>query len=159
MVSFKSAIFAHLIDMTLKEIVSVSGKPGLHKIIGKRSNGIIVESLDASPKRFPVVYTQKVSILEDISMFTYNGDVKLKEVLGHLHDRVKEGLTLPGKQSTAGELRTFFAAVLPEFDQERVYPSDILKLANWYQILAAHVSMDELLAPEEETGDEEEKAE
>lgn len=136
--------------MTLKEIVSVSGKPGLHKIIGKRNNGIIVESLDATQKRFPVVYTQKVSILDDISMFTYNGDVKLREVLASLHARVQEGLALPGKQSTAGELRNFFAAVLPEFDQERVYPSDILKLSNWYQIMAAHTNLEELLAPEEE---------
>jgi hypothetical protein len=68
----------------LSDIVSVSGKPGLHKLVGKRSNGLIVESLDGSGKRFPTSLTQKVSFLSDISMYTYDGDEKLEVILKKL---------------------------------------------------------------------------
>ena len=70
----------------LSEIVSVAGKPGLQKLIGNRANGLIVESLDAAGKRFPTSLTQKVSFLSDISMYTYDGDEKLEEILKKLHN-------------------------------------------------------------------------
>jgi hypothetical protein len=145
--------------MTLKEVVSVSGKPGLHKIIGRRPNGIIVETLDDQKKKFPVVYTQKVSILEDISIFTYDGDVKLKDVLKNMKETLGDDLPAINKKSSSDEVRAFFRTILPEFDEERVYPSDVLKLTQWYAILNDQNQWDSLLADEEESeehGEEEE---
>ncbi len=144
--------------MTLKEVVAVAGKPGLHKIVGRRPNGIIVESLDDQKKKTPVVYTQKVSILDDISMFTYDGDVKLREVLLNMNNKLGAQDAPVNKKSSPDELRAFFREVLPEFDENRVYPSDILKLCQWYAILYSQTELHELLKEEQdEAGAEEEE--
>lgn len=136
----------------LSDIVSVSGKPGLYKIVGKRTNGLIVESLDAEKKRFPTNLSHKVSFLSDISMYTYEGDEKLDTVLKLLHDQVYGGLALVGKKSSGDEIRSFFRKVMENFDEGQVYNSDILKLVSWYAILKDFVDFNNLV----EAGDEEE---
>lgn len=138
----------------LTEIVSVSGKPGLQKVVGKRSNGLIVESLDGTNKRFPTSLTQKVSFLSDISMYTYEGDEKLENILKTLHDQVSAGLALVTKKSSGEEVKEFFRKVLPNFDEDQVYNSDILKLVSWYTILKDQLDFNALTPSEEE---EEEK--
>lgn len=137
----------------LKDIVSIGGKPGLHKIIGQRSNGLIVESLEDG-KKFPTSITQKVSILSEISMYTYEGDASLRDVMAKLHEKVQGGLGLITKKSGSDEVKNFLRDILPDFDENKVYTSDILKLVNWYQILAAKCDMDELLKEEEEAKEE-----
>lgn len=132
----------------LKDIVSISGQPGLHLIIGKRANGLIVETLDASKRRFPTSLTQKVSILEDISIYTYEGDIKLIEVFRNLHQLVNNGFELVGKNNSNDEVKAFFRKVVPEYDEEKVYVSDMLKVSLWYQILKDAISFD--AAPSEE---------
>jgi hypothetical protein len=132
----------------LKDIVSISGQPGLHLIIGKRANGLIVETLDASKRRFPTSLTQKVSILEDISIYTYEGDIKLIEVFRNLHQLVNNGFDLVSKNNSNEEVKTFFRKVVPEYDEEKVYVSDMLKVSLWYQILKDSISFD--AAPTEE---------
>jgi hypothetical protein len=132
----------------LKDIVSISGQPGLHLIIGKRANGLIVETLDASKRRFPTSLTQKVSILEDISIYTYEGDIKLIEVFRNLHQLVNNGFDLVSKNNSNEEVKTFFRKVVPEYDEEKVYVSDMLKVSLWYQILKDAISFD--AAPSEE---------
>lgn len=122
-------------ELKFKDIVSISGKPGLNVVIGKRPNGLIVETLDEAKKRFPTLLTHKISFLVDISMYTVEGDVKLAEVLKSLHEKVLNGLALPEKNSSAEDLKNFFSQVLPEYDQEQVYNSDIHKLVAWYKIL------------------------
>ena len=112
----------------LKDIVSISGQPGLHLIIGKRANGLIVETMDASKRRFPTSLTQKVSILEDISIYTYEGDIKLIEVFRNLHQLVSNGFDLVSKNNSNEEVKTFFRKVVPEYDEEKVYVSDMLKV-------------------------------
>jgi hypothetical protein len=134
----------------LSDIVSVSGKPGLHKLVGKRANGLIVESLDGSKKRFPTSITQKVSFLSDISMYTYDGDEKLEVILKKLHEAVKGGLALITKKSTGEEVQAFFRKLVENFDEEQVYNSDILKLAAWYTILKEELDFNNLSKSEEE---------
>lgn len=128
----------------LTEIVSIGGKPGLHRIVGRRPAGIIVETLDDKKKRFPGSITEKISILEDISIYTYEGDIKLAEVLKVLHQKVKDGLELISKKNSGEEIKAFFREVLPEYDEDQVYNSDIIKLVNWYQILRDHIDIDQL---------------
>ncbi|PCJ67145.1 MAG: hypothetical protein COA58_02175 [Bacteroidetes bacterium] len=133
----------------LSDIVSVSGKPGLHKLVGQRSNGLIVESLDASKKRFPTSITQKVSFLSDISMYTYDGDEKLEEILVKLNKEALGGLTLISKKSNGEEVQTFFRKLVENYDEDQVYNSDILKLVSWYKILKDFVDFDNLSESEE----------
>ncbi|MDC1395482.1 DUF5606 domain-containing protein [Bacteroidia bacterium] len=133
----------------LSEIVSVSGKPGLHQLVGRRANGLIVESLDAAKKRFPTSLTQKVSFLSDISMYTYDGDEKLEDILVKLNNEVKGGLTLITKKSSGEEVQAFFRKIVENFDEDQVYNSDILKLVSWYSLLKNLLNFDNLTEPEE----------
>jgi len=132
----------------LSDIVSVSGKPGLHKMVGQRANGLIVESLDDAKKRFPTSITQKVSFLSDISMYTYDGDEKLEDILKKLDTAVKGGLELVSKKSSADEIKGFFRKVLENYDEDQVYNSDIIKLSSWYKILKDKLDFDNLTEPE-----------
>ena len=134
----------------LTDIVSVSGKPGLHKMVGKRSNGLIVESLDGAKKRFPTSLTQKVSFLSDISMYTYDGDEKLEDILKSLHTQAEGGLELISKKSSAADVQTFFRKILENFDEDQVYNSDILKLVSWYKILKDKVDFANLTSSEDD---------
>ena len=125
--------------MELKDIVSISGKPGLQQIISRRSTGFIVEMMDGSGKKFPTSFNHKVSVLEDISIYTYEDDVPLGEVFKSLDEKVKGGLELVSKKDNGDDIRDFFRQVLPEFDEDQVYVSDIIKVANWYRILDGKV--------------------
>ena len=87
-------------SLYINEIVSVAGKPGLQRLIGKRANGLIVESLNGDKKRFPTSLTQKVSFLSDISMYTYDGDKILEDILKTLHQKVEGGLELISKKNS-----------------------------------------------------------
>jgi len=141
--------------MDLTEVVSIAGKPGLQKIVGRRPSGLIVESLDDRKKRFPSSITEKISILSDISIYTYDGDIPLSEVLKSLHEKVQAGLKLVNKKNSGDEIRSFFREVLPEFDEVQVYTSDIVKLVNWYSILVEFTDFEELLKSEEPDTSEE----
>ncbi|SMO44177.1 hypothetical protein SAMN06265379_101835 [Saccharicrinis carchari] len=117
----------------LKGILSVSGQSGLFKMISQAKNSIIVESL-VDGKRMPAYATSRISALEDISIFTEQGDEKLAEVFKNIYE--KEG----GKQaishkSSANELKSYFNQVLPDYDKDRVYVSDIKKVIMWYNLL------------------------
>ena len=118
----------------LKTILSISGKPGLYRLLSSGKNTLIVESLQTQ-KRIPVLPKDRVVSLGDISMFTDGEDIALSEVLTRLHEKqagvaVSEELL---KDSYA--LRNSFGEVIPNFDRERVYTSDIKKLYTWYNIL------------------------
>jgi dephospho-CoA kinase len=135
-------------SLYLNEIVSVAGKPGLHKLVGKRSNGLIVESLNGDKKRFPTSLTQKVSFLSDISMFTYDGDKKLEDILKTLHEKVGAGLELVNKKNSGEEIQSFFRTVVEDFDEDQVYNSDIVKLVSWYSLLKDQLDFNQLTEPE-----------
>jgi len=118
----------------LKEILSISGKPGLYLLISQGKNMYIVESL-IDKKRIPVYMRDKVVSLGDIAIYTAEGEVPLGEVLNKVKEKEggKEVEFSPSIQPT--ELRTYLESVLPDFDRERVYPSDIKKLLSWYNML------------------------
>lgn len=120
----------------LKTILSISGKPGLYKMLSNSKNMIIVESLQDS-KKVPVYARDRMMSLGDISIYTEDDEVLLKEVLCAI--KAKEG----GKacsiapNSKADDLRKYFAEILPNYDKDRVYPSDMKKIISWYNLLTA----------------------
>lgn len=119
----------------LRDILSITGKPGLYKLVSRGNNMLIVESL-LDGKRVPTYARDKIVSLGEISMYTIGEDVSLSEVLTKLGE--KEGLkvaTIDPKKADNDQLRDFFGEVLPDFDRDRVYPSDIRKLIQWYNIL------------------------
>lgn len=122
--------------MNLDEILSVSGKPGLYKLITQTRNGLLAESLD-DQKRIAVSASQQVSSLKDIAIFTYSEEVPLAEVFASMISYEEEN-GLPDPKAEKQVLIDFFAAILPEFDRERVYPSNIKKVLNWYFKLKEH---------------------
>lgn len=119
----------------LKNILAITGKPGLFKLVSRGNNTLIVESL-LDGKRIPTFARDKIISLADVSMFTLDEDIALNEVLTKLGE--KEGLkpaSIDVKSADNEALRTYFASFLPNFDRERVYPSDIRKLIQWYNVL------------------------
>ena len=120
----------------LQTILSISGKPGLYKLVSRGNKNLIVEALDGTNKRQPVFATDRVTSLADIAMFTDSEDVPLGEVLAKVRDK-EEGKvsSLNWRKASAKELQAYFAEVLPTFDRDRVHNSDIKKLIQWYNIL------------------------
>ena len=119
--------------MDLKGIIAISGKPGLFKVAAQGRNNIIVESLDTG-KKFPAFASDKISALEDISIYTYETDVPLTEVYSKIAEENNFGTAISHKESSEN-LREALTAVLPDYDEDRVYDSDIKKLYQWYNIL------------------------
>lgn len=119
--------------MDLTEILAIAGKPGLYKMLSHTKNGMLVESMD-DQKRFPVFAHEKISSLEEISIFTETEDIPLKEVFRKIH-ALLEGEKALSHKSTPEELKDFFDDAVPDYDKERVYVSDIKKVIQWYNIL------------------------
>lgn len=137
--------------MKLKDILAISGKPGLYKFISQGRNGIIVESF-IDNKRMIVHSTTKVSALEDIAIYTEVEEVPLKEVFKSIYEKEGGKQTIEHKSDNQA-LKNLFEEVLPDYDKDRVYVSDIKKVVAWYNNLIEL----ELLDPNDT--DEEEKAE
>lgn len=120
----------------LRTILSISGKPGLYKLVSRAKNNLIVEILDETHRRLPAFSTDRIISLGDIAMFTETDDVPLSQVLSSM--KALEGgkpSSVDYKKASGDELRTYFAKILPDFDRERVHNSDIKKLIQWYDIL------------------------
>ena len=134
----------------LRTILSISGKPGLYKLISQGKNMLILEALDATKKRFPVYGHDKVISLGDIAMYTDDEEVALAEVLESVKTKSNGGVTaIDYKKASADELQAFMAEVLPTYDRDRVHNSDIKKLIQWYNILVSN-GVTEFVAPEAE---------
>lgn len=120
----------------LQTVLAIAGKPGLYRLVSRGNKNLIVESLDATKKRTPIFGADKVISLADIAMYTDNGEVPLAEVLQKVADKesAKEASLNPKKASNE-ELQNYFAEILPDYDRERVYMTDIKKLLTWYNLL------------------------
>ena len=132
----------------LKTILSISGKPGLFQLVSQAKNMLIVESL-VDNKRVPAHAKDKVISLGDIAMYTEETEVPLYEVFTAMKEKENgEKVALNISSCSGDELRAYLETVLPDFDRERVYPTDIKKLISWYNILVGAGKTD--FAPVEE---------
>ena len=120
----------------LETILAISGKPGLYRLISRGNRNLIVETIDEKKKRMPTFATDKIISLADIAMYTEEKEVPLREVLNNI--KQKEGgkaVALDYRKASKEELYAFLAEVLPSFDRDRVYPADVKKLIQWYNLL------------------------
>ena len=134
----------------LKEILSVTGKPGLFKLVSQGKNMLIVESL-IDGKRIPAYTKDKVVSLGDIAIFTDDAEVPLGQVLESVKAKENCGLCSIDPKADNEKLRAYMTEVLPEYDRDRVYPSDIRKMIAWYNLLINAKITDFVEAVKEET--------
>ena len=132
--------------MEFKDVLAISGMPGLYKYVAQSKNGIIVEGL-ADGRRMNASATSRVSALSEISMYTEGEDIPLAEVFTRMYAYTEGKEALSHKES-ADKLKAYFGEVLPEWDRERVHVSDIKKALSWFNILVA-AGMTEFKLPEE----------
>jgi hypothetical protein len=125
--------------MTLSEIATVTGKGGLFKVLAPTKSGVILESLDEAKTKMIATSSHKLSLLNEISIYTTTkeGTVPLQQVLRKIKAEYKDDLGVDSNSDTA-ELKAFLKSILPEFDENRVYASDIKKLVKWYDVLSKH---------------------
>ena len=122
--------------MDFKDIAAVSGKGGLFKILKPTKSGVILESLDDNKARLVATVHNKISVLEEISVYTHTseGTTPLKDVFYTINKEFGTDTGLD-KSSDSDELKSFFGHILPDYDEDRVYVSDIKKMVTWYNVL------------------------
>ena len=140
--------------MVLKDIIAISGESGLFRFVAQGKTSIIVEHLETK-KRSSAFDSTKVNMLDDIAIFTEKEDVALSQVFNLIFDNAAGQPVIDGK-SDGAQLKKWFAEVLPEYDKDRVYVSDIRKIAQWYNTLH---KLDLLVKEEPEEKNEEAEAE
>lgn len=121
--------------MELKDIVAVNGKPGLYEIKAQSKGGIIVESL-LDGKKFPVTVTHNLSALNEIAIYTYEEEIPLRIILKTIGKK-EGGKEAINPKESGKVLVSYFREILPNFDEERVYTSNIKKVLQWYNLLAS----------------------
>ncbi|MBC5836637.1 DUF5606 family protein [Flavobacterium muglaense] len=121
--------------MSLEKILSISGKPGLYVLKVQTRTGFVAESL-ADGKKITVNLKSNVSLLSEISVYTYEGEKPLAEIMKSIAAKGNNGPAISHKEDNA-TLAAYFKEVLPDYDEERVYPSDIKKILNWYNTIQA----------------------
>ena len=134
--------------MNLTGLLSITGMPGLYRMIGNRKGGLVVEAVDGGRREFVTQRGHQFTPLESIAIFTDDGEsVPLKDVFARMTEQADDNPAPDPKKASKDELREYLLDVLPDHDRERVYVSDIKKLVKWYHLLAAAGA----LAEEEET--------
>lgn len=132
--------------MELKEILAISGQPGLYKYVAQSTRGVIVESL-IDGKRMNAASNSKVSALTEISIFTEGEDIALAEVFSKIYAHTGGKEAISHKESPEA-IKAYFAEVLPEYDRDRVHVSDMKKVFSWFNILVG-AGFTEFNLPEE----------
>jgi hypothetical protein len=143
--------------MSLDKILAISGKPGLHKVITQTRSGFVVESL-LDGKKLSVNIQNNVSILSEIAIYTLTEEVPLREVLKKIRTKESSNTTSISHKDGKDALEEYFFSVLPDYDEDRVYTSDIKKVVQWYNLLQKHDMLNLLdeEKSEESKSDEEE---
>lgn len=140
--------------MTLKDLATVSGKGGLFKVLAPTKSGVILESMDEAKTKMIATTNHRLSLLNEISIYTTTkeGTVGLDEVLRKIHQDFGDDIGIDSNADPA-ELKSFLKAILPDYDEARVYVSDIKKLVKWYAVILRYAP--EILTQQpEETKDE-----
>ena len=120
----------------LETILAIAGKPGLYKLVSRGNRSLVVESIDEKHHRMPAFSTDRVISLADIAMYTDEEEVPLADVLTNLKTKENGAVSsLDYKKASREQLFDYFAEILPNFDRDRVHPSDVKKLIQWYNIL------------------------
>jgi Domain of unknown function (DUF5606) len=122
--------------MNLEKILSISGKPGLYLLKVQTRTGFVAESL-LDGKKITVNLKSNVSLLSEISIYTYEAEKPLAEIMSSIATKENKGQAISHKEDNA-KLQAYFKEILPNYDEERVYPSDIKKILNWYNMLQAN---------------------
>ena len=138
-------------------IMTISGKPGLYRMLSRGNNMFIVETIDAAHKRLPVYNSDKIVLLDDIAIYTDTEEVPLRQVFQLLYEKAAGVLPFSIKDTTPEDMKEYFESVLPDYDKERVYITHIKKIYSWYNILVANEITD-FKEPEEETTETAEEA-
>lgn len=138
--------------MNLDKILAISGKPGLYVLKVQTRTGFVAESL-IDGKKITVNLKSNVSLLSEISIYTYEGEKPLTEVMQRIAVKENKGQAISHKEDNA-TLTAYFKEILPEYDEERVYPSDIKKVLNWYNTLQAKDLVTDLAPAPLETAEE-----
>jgi hypothetical protein len=138
--------------MNLEKILAISGKPGLYVLKVQTRTGFVAESL-LDGKKVTVSLKSNVSLLSEISIYTYEGEKPLTEVMQRIATKENKGQALSHKEDNT-KLSAYFKEILPEYDEERVYPSDIKKVLNWYNTLQAKGLVTDLAPAPTETTEE-----
>lgn len=138
--------------MEYNKIIAISGKSGLYEILSQTKNRVIVKSL-IDGKRMPITSTQNVSLLENIAVYSYSGEVPLSKILIAIFKKEQGAETISHKESD-DRLKSFFEEILPDYDNERVYASNIKKIIQWYNLLVK--SEFDFIALKKDTNEEEE---
>ncbi|RKE92351.1 DUF5606 family protein [Ichthyenterobacterium magnum] len=141
--------------MSLDKILSISGKPGLYKIITQTRGGFVAESL-IDKRKITVNIHNNISVLSEIAVYTLSEELPLKDVLKKVKDKENAQPTSISHKDSKDTLEEYFFEVLPDYDEDRVYPSDIKKIIQWYNLLQKHDMLDALEDLEEVASEEEE---
>ncbi len=144
--------------MSLEKILSISGKPGLYKLVAQTRGGFVAESL-SDKKRISVSIQHNVSVLSEIAIYTLTEEVPLKQVFLNIKNKENAGETSIKANASKDKLEAYFFEILPDYDEDRVYASDIKKVIQWYNLLLEHDMLKDLEADIEaelKTADEEE---
>ena len=124
--------------LNLKDILTITGKPGLYKIVAQTAKGVIVETIDEKRTKIPVQNNYQVAMLEEITIFTNSEeDLQLKKVFENIEKKDGETSSVSAKDDSAA-IKAYFLEVAPDHDTERVYVSDMKKILKWYEILSAN---------------------
>jgi len=129
--------------MSLEKILAISGKPGLYKLITQTRGGFVAESL-TDKKRLSVSVQQNVSVLSEIAIYTLTEEVPLKDVLKSIKEKEKGEIASVKPKDNKDKLEEYFFDVLPDYDEDRVYASDIKKVIQWYNLLQKHKMLDSI---------------
>ena len=138
----------------IETILAIAGKPGLYRLVNRGNRSLIVETIDKAKKRMPAFGTDRIISLADIAMYTDSEEVPLRQVLKNMLE--KEGgkkASIDVKKASKDELAAYVGEVLPNFDRDRVFPSDMKKLVQWYDILVENGLTDFDEALKETEGD------
>lgn len=143
--------------MSLEKILAITGKPGLYKLVAQTRGGFVAESL-LDKKKITVNVRQNVSVLSEIAIYTLTEEVPLKKVLNIIKEKENGQPTTVTAKDSNDKLEEYFFSVLPEYDEDRVYVSDIKKIVQWYNLLQQHDLLDfseTIEKPKTETDEEE----
>lgn len=140
--------------MNLQGIVSVTGKPGLYKVIGQNKSGFILETLDEAKNKLLINPNTRIAALKEITVFGEGEDIQLKAIFSAMKEK-ETAKPIPDPKADGKVLKEYFEEITPEYDKDRVYVSDIKKILSWYGILSGLPLFNE--EDEEEKGQEEQK--